>query len=43
MLHEMGYKTNIDLKKIIEVVSYLEKTLSRQLPGQLLHAGNPKW
>jgi len=43
MLHEMGYKTNIDLKKIIEVVSYLEKTLSRQLPGQLLHAGKPKW
>ncbi len=43
MLHEMGYNTNINLKKIIESVSYLEKILSRQLPGQLLHAGEPKW
>ena len=43
MLHEMGYDTNINLKKIIELVSYLEKILSRQLPGQLLHAGEPKW
>mgnify|MGYP001296724320 CR=1 FL=1 len=43
MLQEMGYNTNINLEKIIRVVSYLEKTLSRQLPGQLLHAGKPKW
>ncbi len=43
MLQEMGYITNINLEKIIQVVSYLEKILSRQLPGQLLHAGKPKW
>ena len=43
MLHEMGYDTNINLKKVLKVVSYLEKILSRQLPGQLLHAGEPKW
>jgi len=43
MLHEMGYSTSINLNKIFKAVSSLEKILLRQLPGQLFHAGVPKW
>ena len=43
MLHEMGIETGVRLPKLLEAVARAEKILSRQLPGQLLHAGVPEW
>lgn len=43
MLHEMGYKTGVDLRKLLDGVAYAEQVLGRQLPGQLLHAGIVNW
>lgn len=35
LFESMGVDTGIDLKKIVEAVSFLETTLNRQLPGRM--------
>ncbi len=40
LLHNMGYTTGIDLDALIEVASWLERQLGKELPGQLYKAGN---
>jgi hydroxymethylglutaryl-CoA lyase/(R)-citramalyl-CoA lyase len=40
LLHNMGYETGIDLDALIEVASWLERQLGKELPGQLYKAGN---
>jgi hydroxymethylglutaryl-CoA lyase/(R)-citramalyl-CoA lyase len=40
LLHNMGYVTGIDLDALIEVASWLERQLGKELPGQLYKAGN---
>ncbi|MFK8139489.1 MAG: hydroxymethylglutaryl-CoA lyase [Bdellovibrionales bacterium] len=35
MLHEMGYKTGLDLKKLVQTARWLEKKMSRTLPSKL--------
>jgi (R)-citramalyl-CoA lyase len=42
LLHNMGYETGIDLDALIEVASWLECQLGKELPGQLYKAGNFK-
>jgi len=42
LLHNMGYETGIDLDALIEVASWLERQLGKELPGQLYKAGNFK-
>jgi hydroxymethylglutaryl-CoA lyase len=39
LLHESGYRTGIDLYKAIEVAKKMERTLGRQLSGQVMRAG----
>lgn len=39
LLHESGYRTGIDLNKAIEVALKMERTLGRQLSGQVMRAG----
>ena len=40
LLHNMGYETGIDLDALIDVASWLERQLDKELPGQLYKAGN---
>ena len=40
LLHNMGYVTGIDLDALIEVASWLERQLGKELAGQLYKAGN---
>jgi hydroxymethylglutaryl-CoA lyase/(R)-citramalyl-CoA lyase len=40
LLHGMGYETGIDLDALMEVASWLERQLGKELPGQLYKAGN---
>lgn len=40
LLYNMGYETGIDLDALIEVASWLERQLGKELPGQLYKAGN---
>jgi hydroxymethylglutaryl-CoA lyase len=35
MLHEMGHKTDLDLKKLQKIAKGLEKSLGRSLPSKL--------
>ena len=42
LLHNMGYETGIDLDALIEVASWLQRQLGKELPGQLYKAGNFK-
>jgi hydroxymethylglutaryl-CoA lyase len=39
LLHESGYRTGVDLYKAIEVAKKMERTLGRQLSGQVMRAG----
>jgi len=40
LLHNMGYKTGIDLDALIEVAAWLAEQLDKELPGQVYKAGN---
>lgn len=35
MLHQMGYKTNVDLKKLLEVVQFISLQLEREIGGRM--------
>ena len=39
MLEEMGYRTGIDLERLIEVARRAQEILGRELPGQVMKAG----
>lgn len=39
MLEDMGVRTGIDLEKLLAAARFLEKSLGRQLPGQVLKSG----
>ena len=39
LLYGEGVETGIDLEGLIAVAAWLEKTLDRQLPGQVYRAG----
>ncbi|MDZ4660319.1 MAG: hydroxymethylglutaryl-CoA lyase [Pseudomonadota bacterium] len=43
MLHGMGFKTGIDLQKIISINHWLRKILGHSLPAKLSRAGIPSW
>lgn len=43
MLDGMGFKTGIDIKKIIKLNAFLQKTLGHSLPAKLARAGLPWW
>ncbi len=43
MLHEMGYKTGVDLDRLIEVVAAAQGVLGRTLSGHLASAGPVDW
>jgi hydroxymethylglutaryl-CoA lyase len=38
MLHSMGYETGVDLQKLIEAGSYIQRQLGRPLPSKVLAA-----
>jgi hydroxymethylglutaryl-CoA lyase len=38
-LHAMGYATGIDLDALIEVSKRVEEMIGRELPGQIMKAG----
>ena len=40
LLHNMGYRTAIDLDALIDVASWLAEQLEKELPGQVHKAGN---
>ncbi|RKR15207.1 hydroxymethylglutaryl-CoA lyase [Maribacter vaceletii] len=42
MIHQMGYKTGIDINKIAEISRELETTIGNKLPGQLYQLLNNK-
>ena len=39
MLHGMGYKTGIDLPQLIQIKSYIEKMVGRDLPSHVGRSG----
>jgi hydroxymethylglutaryl-CoA lyase len=39
MLDEMGIATGIDLGRLVEAARSLERTVGRELPGQVMKAG----
>lgn len=41
MLHGMGYKTGIDLPQLIQIKSYIEKMVGRDLPSHVGRSGLP--
>jgi hydroxymethylglutaryl-CoA lyase len=43
MLHEMGYETGIDLRKLIEAASEAQRVLGRPLGSHVLTAGPVEW
>jgi hydroxymethylglutaryl-CoA lyase len=43
MLHEMGYETGIDLKKLIECAREVQRVLGRPLGSHVLTAGPVEW
>jgi len=43
MLHEMGYATGVDLKKLIEAASTVGDLLGRPLGSHVLTAGPVEW
>jgi len=43
MLHEMGYATGVDLGRLIEAVSAVQRVLGRPLGGHLASAGPVDW
>lgn len=43
MLHEMGYRTGIDLKSLLAAATEAQRVLGRSLSGHLLTAGPVEW
>jgi hydroxymethylglutaryl-CoA lyase len=43
MLHEMGYRTGIDLESLLECAREVQRVLGRPLSGHLLTAGPVDW
>lgn len=43
MLHGMGYKTGVDLEKLITFAPTMEKEMGRKLPSRTSEAGLPKF
>jgi len=39
MLHEMGIETGIDLRRMMDIASDVERVVGRALPGQVMKAG----
>ena len=39
LLHESGYRTGVDLEKLIEASKLTERVIGRELPGQVMKAG----
>ena len=43
MLDGMGFKTGIDVKKLIKINKWLQSLLGHNLPAKLSRAGVPWW
>jgi len=39
MLEDMGIHTGVNLPKLLQAAHYLEQSLGRELPGQVLKSG----
>jgi hypothetical protein len=40
MLERSGFRTGLEVDKVIETVEWLARTMGRELPGMLSRAGN---